>query len=87
LNKIRVTAVILFYSIHLTHCVKEIDDHNGSGELWVQAPSVVIGYSDSEKPTGETFVEDESGRLLKTGDEGDIRESPESGSEHVWIVD
>jgi long-subunit acyl-CoA synthetase (AMP-forming) len=41
----------------------------------------------NKKATGETFVEDESGRWLKTGDDGDIRESPESGSEYVGIVD
>ena len=25
MNKIRVTAVILFYSIHLTHCCQRVD--------------------------------------------------------------
>jgi long-subunit acyl-CoA synthetase (AMP-forming) len=66
---------------------KDIDAYNTPGELWVKAPSVVIGYLENEKATNETFVEDESGRWLKTGDEGEIRIRPRSGNEHVWIVD
>jgi acyl-CoA synthetase (AMP-forming)/AMP-acid ligase II len=66
---------------------KDIQEYNTPGELWVKAPSVVIGYLDNEKATGETFVEDENGRWLKPGDEGEIRVYLASGNEHVWIVD
>jgi acyl-CoA synthetase (AMP-forming)/AMP-acid ligase II len=66
---------------------KDIEEYDSPGELWVKAPSVVIGYLDNEKATKETFVEDQHGRWLKTGDEGEMRVCPASGNEHVWIVD
>ncbi len=66
---------------------KDIDAYDTPGELWVKAPSVVIGYLSNKKATDETFFEDSNGRWLKTGDEGEIRVSPNSGNEHVWIVD
>jgi acyl-CoA synthetase (AMP-forming)/AMP-acid ligase II len=65
----------------------DIEEYDTPGELWVKAPSVVIGYLDNEKATKETFSEDRNGRWLKTGDEGEIRVCPASGNEHVWIVD
>lgn len=66
---------------------REVEEYNTPGEVWIKAPSVVLGYLDNEKSTAETFVEDDSGRWLKTGDEGEIRVCPESGNEHLWIVD
>jgi acyl-CoA synthetase (AMP-forming)/AMP-acid ligase II len=66
---------------------KEIESYNTPGEVWIKAPSVVLGYLDNVKSTAETFVEDKSGRWLKTGDEGEIRVCSESGNEHLWIVD
>lgn len=66
---------------------RDIHAYNTPGELWVKAPSVVIGYLRNERATNETFFEDESGRWLKTGDEGEVRICPESGNEHIWIVD
>ena len=66
---------------------KDINAYDTPGELWVKAPSVVIGYLNNEKATNETFIEDASGRWLKTGDEGQVGICPESGNEHIWIVD
>lgn len=66
---------------------KDIDVYDTPGEIWVKAPSVVIGYLDNERATSETFLEDTSGRWLKSGDEGEVRRNPESGNEHLWIVD
>jgi long-subunit acyl-CoA synthetase (AMP-forming) len=65
----------------------DIDAYDTPGEIWFKGPSVVIGYLDNERATSDTFIEDESGRWLKTGDKGEIRICPESGNEHVWIVD
>lgn len=66
---------------------KEIETYDTPGEVWIKAPSVVLGYLDNVKSTEETFVEDASGRWLKSGDEGEIRVCPDSGNEHLWIVD
>lgn len=66
---------------------KEVKSYNTPGEIWIKAPSVVIGYLGNTKATDETFLEDTSGRWLKTGDEGEVRLHPESGNEHLWIVD
>ena len=65
---------------------KEITEHDQNGELWVKSPSVVLGYLKNEKATKETFVEDQDGRFMRTGDEVKIMKSP-NGNEHVWIVD
>jgi acyl-CoA synthetase (AMP-forming)/AMP-acid ligase II len=66
---------------------KDIDAYGTSGEIWAKAPSVVLGYLGNEQATNQTFIEDENGRWLKTGDEGEVRLCPESGNEHLWIVD
>jgi acyl-CoA synthetase (AMP-forming)/AMP-acid ligase II len=66
---------------------KDIVAYDTPGEIWVKAPSVVIGYLNNPKETDETFIEDVSGRWLKTGDEGEVRICPSSGNEHIWIVD
>ena len=66
---------------------RDIDTYESPGEIWVKAPSVVLGYLGNQRATNETFIEDVSGRWLKTGDEGEIRVCPASGNEHVWIVD
>jgi len=52
----------------------------------VQSPSVTLGYLKNEKATQETFVLEEDGRYMRTGDEALIRKSP-NGNEHIWIVD
>ena len=64
----------------------EIKEHNKPGELLVQSPSVVLGYLNNEKATTETFVHDDDGRWVKTGDEVMITKSP-SGNEQLVIVD
>ncbi|KAM5380142.1 hypothetical protein ACJZ2D_003789 [Fusarium nematophilum] len=64
----------------------EITEYGRPGELLVQAPSVVLGYLNNEKATAETFVFDEDGRWIRTGDEALITAAP-SGNEHLVIVD
>jgi len=64
----------------------EITGHNQPGELWVQSPSVVLGYLHNDKATKETFVDEADGRYMRTGDEAVIAKSP-NGHEHVFIVD
>jgi acyl-CoA synthetase (AMP-forming)/AMP-acid ligase II len=66
---------------------KDIETYDTPGEIWVKAPSVVIGYLKNSKATNETFVEEESGRWLRTGDEGEVRRCPQSRNDHIWIVD
>lgn len=62
--------------------------HDEAGELLVKAPSIVLGYLNNDKATSETFVEIlGQGRFLKTGDKGEIRVSPKTGNEHLFIVD
>ncbi len=64
----------------------EITEHDVSGELLVQSPSVVLGYLNNEKATTETFVHDEDGRWVRTGDEVLVTKAP-SGHEHLVVVD
>jgi hypothetical protein len=64
----------------------EVTKHDQPGELYVQAPSVVIGYLNNEKATDETFVFHEDGRWIRTGDEAIMTKSKE-GNEHLVIVD
>ncbi|KAK0391756.1 hypothetical protein NLU13_1255 [Sarocladium strictum] len=64
----------------------EITVHDKPGELLVQSPSVVLGYLNDQKATTETFVHDDDGRWVKTGDEVLITKSP-SGNEQLFIVD
>ena len=65
---------------------KEVTTTETPGELWVQSPSVVLGYLNNEKANAETFVWDEDGRWIKTGDEVIVRKSS-NGNEHLIIVD
>ncbi|KPM42945.1 hypothetical protein AK830_g3623 [Neonectria ditissima] len=64
----------------------EVVDYETPGELLVQGPSVVLGYLNDAKATAETFVFDDDGRWIKTGDEVIVRKSP-NGHEHFVIVD
>ncbi|KAG4279628.1 hypothetical protein FPRO04_13533 [Fusarium proliferatum] len=73
--------------------VKIIDQHGSEvtsyetpGELYVQAPNVVLGYLHNEKANAETFVHRNDGRWLRTGDEVLVRKSPR-GNDHFFIVD
>ncbi|KAF5538971.1 cytochrome P450 monooxygenase 8B1 [Fusarium phyllophilum] len=73
--------------------VKIIDQHGSEvtsyetpGELYVQAPNVVLGYLHNEKANAETFVHRDDGRWLRTGDEVLVRKSP-CGNDHFFIVD
>ncbi|KAF4439683.1 putative phenylacetyl-CoA ligase, partial [Fusarium austroafricanum] len=65
---------------------KEVTTHETPGELYVQAPNVVLGYLHNEKANAETFVWREDGRWLRTGDEVLVRKSA-AGNEHFFVVD
>ncbi|KAH7148196.1 hypothetical protein EDB81DRAFT_855975 [Dactylonectria macrodidyma] len=64
----------------------EVQEHGKPGELLVQSPAVTLGYLNNEKATAETFIVNDSGRWLRTGDEVCIKETP-SGDEHLVILD
>ncbi|RSL76316.1 hypothetical protein CEP51_010077 [Fusarium floridanum] len=64
----------------------EVTDHETPGELYVQSPNVTLGYLNNEKANAETFVWDEDGRWLRTGDEVLVRKSP-GGFELFVVVD
>ncbi|KAH7358503.1 luciferin 4-monooxygenase [Plectosphaerella cucumerina] len=64
----------------------EITEYNKPGELLVQSPSVVLGYLNNEKATAETFVWQNDGRWIRTGDEVLVRKSA-AGNEHLVVVD
>ncbi|KAF4472862.1 amp-binding enzyme [Fusarium albosuccineum] len=64
----------------------EITDYETPGELLLQSPSVVLGYLNNVKATAETFIWDDDGRWIRTGDEVLVRKSP-AGNEHFVIVD
>ncbi|KAK1253968.1 hypothetical protein MKX08_007963 [Trichoderma sp. CBMAI-0020] len=65
---------------------KEVFTYETPGELLVQSPSIIPGYLGNGRADEETFVWDDDGRWIKTGDEVMIRKGP-SGNEHVVIVD
>ncbi|WZH48780.1 Putative phenylacetyl ligase [Fusarium acuminatum] len=65
---------------------KEVTEYSTPGELYVQGPTVVLGYLNNAKATAETFVYHSDGRWMRTGDEVIVRKSPK-GVEHFVIVD
>lgn len=65
---------------------REITEYGKPGELYIQSPSVTLGYLNNEKATTETFAWDEDGRWLRTGDEVIAIKSPK-GNEHFAVVD
>ncbi|KAI1015538.1 hypothetical protein LB503_009874 [Fusarium chuoi] len=65
---------------------KEVTELEKPGELFVQSPNICLGYMNNAKATAETFVWDEDGRWLRTGDVVVVRLSP-LGAEHIVIVD
>lgn len=64
----------------------EITEYDKRGELWVQSPSVTLGYLNNERATSEAYVWDHDGRWIRTGDVAIVTKSP-SGSEHISVVD
>jgi long-subunit acyl-CoA synthetase (AMP-forming) len=64
----------------------EVTEYEKRGEILVQGPNVAAGYLNNEKANAETFVWDEDGRWLRTGDEVLVRKAP-TGTEHFFIVD
>ncbi|KAM5347390.1 hypothetical protein ACJ41O_010395 [Fusarium nematophilum] len=65
---------------------KEITEYGKSGELLIQGPSVMLGYLNNDKANADSFLWDESGRWLKTGDEVMMRQAA-SGNDHLVVVD
>ncbi|EWZ28975.1 hypothetical protein FOZG_17274 [Fusarium oxysporum Fo47] len=65
---------------------KEVTEYETPGELLVQGPTVVLGYLNNINSTTSTFVHDDDGRWMKTGDEVLIRKSPK-GNEHLVVTD
>ncbi|KAJ9155446.1 Acetyl-CoA synthetase-like protein [Pleurostoma richardsiae] len=65
---------------------REVTGHQQPGELLIQSPSVTLGYLNNEKASSETFVWDEDGRWIRTGDEVIVTKSP-AGHEHIVVVD
>ncbi|KAL7790798.1 hypothetical protein V8C37DRAFT_384060 [Trichoderma ceciliae] len=65
---------------------REVTEYDTPGELLVQSPAVVLGYLNNEKANAETFVHDDDGRWLRTGDEVIVRKSSQ-GHEHIIVVD
>lgn len=64
----------------------EITGYDISGEVLVQTPSAALGYLNNETATSETFVNDQHGRWVRTGDEALMTLAP-SGNEQLVIVD
>ncbi|KHN98707.1 phenylacetyl-CoA ligase [Metarhizium album ARSEF 1941] len=64
----------------------QVTAHETRGELFVQSPSIALGYLHNEKANAETFVHHEDGRWLRTGDEVLVRKSAQ-GTEHFVITD
>lgn len=65
---------------------KEVTELETPGELYVQSPSIFLGYMNNAKSTAETIVWDKDGRWLRTGDVVIIHRSP-LGNEHITVVD
>lgn len=65
---------------------KEVTGYEERGEMYLQSPSIALGYLDNDKSSAETFVWDKDGRWLRTGDEVIVRKSP-LGSEQFVVVD
>lgn len=65
---------------------KEITEYNTPGELLIQSPSVVLGYLNNEQATTESFIWDNDGRWMRTGDEVVVTKSP-LGNEHFAVID
>lgn len=64
----------------------EVTAYETPGELLVQGPSVVLGYLNNRNATASTFIHDQDGRWMRTGDEVLVRKSAK-GNEHFVITD
>lgn len=66
--------------------LKDVTGYDSPGELWVDSPSVTLGYLNNDKANAETYVTDSKGRWMRTGDEAVMRKAS-SGNEHIFITD
>lgn len=64
----------------------EITNLDQPGEILVQGPSVALGYLHNEQANAATFVHDDDGRWIRTGDVG-LMSRTSSGNEQLVIVD
>ncbi|KAI2627219.1 hypothetical protein GGS21DRAFT_540714 [Xylaria nigripes] len=64
----------------------EVNEVDKRGELFVQSPSLTLGYLHNERATSETFLWDEDGRWVRTGDVAVMRLS-DQGHVHLAVVD
>ena len=64
----------------------EITQYDTPGEVLLQGPSVVLGYLHNAKANAETFVWDNQGRWIRTGDVAMVGKSP-AGDDVFFIVD
>jgi acyl-CoA synthetase (AMP-forming)/AMP-acid ligase II len=65
---------------------KEVTEYGKRGELYIQSPSVTLGYLNNERATAEAYVHDDNGRWLRTGDVVVVSKTNQ-GVEHLSIVD
>lgn len=64
----------------------KVTQHETLGELCIQGPSIAPGYLNNTQTTSETFVHQEDGRWIRSGDEALVAVSAK-GSEQLVIVD
>lgn len=64
----------------------EVTEYGKRGELYIQSPSVTLGYLNNERATADAYVYDENGRWLRTGDVAVVTKN-EKGNEHFSVVD
>ncbi|RAS35360.1 non-ribosomal peptide synthetase [Paraburkholderia bryophila] len=77
LEKAQATRLVEGGRVQAHHTVRIVDPRSGAdvasgaiGEIWFSGPSVAQGYWNNPQASAETFVSDDAGRWLRTGDLG-----------------
>ncbi|KAK6189628.1 GAL4 enhancer protein [Pestalotiopsis sp. IQ-011] len=65
---------------------REVTEYGKRGELYIQSPSVTLGYLNNERATADAYLWDENGRWLRTGDVAVVTTN-DKGDEHFSVVD
>lgn len=65
---------------------REVTEYGKRGELYIQSPSVTLGYLNNERATADAYLWDENGRWLRTGDVAVVTTNAK-GDEHFSVVD